>query len=363
MGNGGARRTVALSIGHSLHAYPNYLSYATNFGAGRPRLTGILRTRMWTGDRHRRWLALTSTRRDPENCFFLRTYNNKNSDYGIPCGGISEIQWDELQTPYTGTMIVSSSMVDGIGLRGAAMETRRVFKDLKAGREIRRQRSAGLSGNLRLESTGRRPTSATRAREVGDAGRAPGLRTGPAGSPLDPSRRRCPRQSCAALIMLLGQDDQARAGMQPGAHVNSQGSAVRTGADQVYGRLHRQERIEDLTTISEFPLSLAEIVLEIQRNAGRRFYPGARAAASAALVAVGRACRAAGRSRRGCVPDQVVRPGSGHLVAPESRRLDRPARCVSALRHPVAHPPPIVRGSPTAGDSKCCCRASMRGSG
>ncbi|MGO9073559.1 MAG: toprim domain-containing protein, partial [Terriglobales bacterium] len=66
----------------------------------------------------------------PANCFFLRTYNNKNSDYGIPCAGISEIQWDELETPYTGTMIVSSSMVDGVGVRGASAETRRIFKDL-----------------------------------------------------------------------------------------------------------------------------------------------------------------------------------------------------------------------------------------
>ncbi len=68
----------------------------------------------------------------PANCFFLRTYNNLNADYGIPCAGISEIQWDPLQTPYTGTMIVSSTRRGrGRSLRGVSVQTRRVFQDLK----------------------------------------------------------------------------------------------------------------------------------------------------------------------------------------------------------------------------------------
>ena len=114
----------------SLHAYPNYLSYSNELWGGP---AGTYR---YLANSDVDWGQAQKMARDyidkthPANCFFLRTYNNKNSDYGIPCGGLSELQWDDLQTPYKGTMIVSSSMVDGIGVRGAAVQTRRAFKDL-----------------------------------------------------------------------------------------------------------------------------------------------------------------------------------------------------------------------------------------
>ena len=127
----------------------------------------------------------------PENCFFLRTYNNKNSDYGIPCGGISEMQWDDLQTPYTGTMIVSSSMVDGIGLRGASIETRRVFKDLKPVAKLGGSALLVYQGTFDLS-----PLVAAQLLYPGKGGRRAGsasvLELAQQAAELDPAQRRCP---------------------------------------------------------------------------------------------------------------------------------------------------------------------------
>ena len=131
---GGQSRLVAailaFQIFTSLHAYPTISATATSFGADRVRRIVSSPTPMLTGAKPRRWLAITLRRRIHSNCFFLRTYNSENRDYGIPCGGISEIQSDPLQTPFTGTMIVSSTVVDGVGLGRMSVPVRRVFKDL-----------------------------------------------------------------------------------------------------------------------------------------------------------------------------------------------------------------------------------------
>jgi len=122
---------LAFHIVSSLRAYPNYLSYANEAWGGPSETYKYLANSDVDWGQAQKMAAAYIAKTHPTNCFFLRTYNNKNSDYGIPCQGISEIQWDQLQTPYTGTMIVSSSMVNGIGVRGASVQTRRAFSGLK----------------------------------------------------------------------------------------------------------------------------------------------------------------------------------------------------------------------------------------
>lgn len=122
---------LALQIATSLHAYPNYLSYSNELWGGPGETYRYLANSDDDWGQAQKMARAYIDKTHPANCYFLRTYTNKNIDYGIPCPGLSEIQWDPLPPSYTGTMIVSSSMVDGIGVRGAASETRRVFKDLK----------------------------------------------------------------------------------------------------------------------------------------------------------------------------------------------------------------------------------------
>jgi len=114
----------------SLHAFPNYLSYSNELWGGPGETYRYLANSDddW-GQAQKMARAYVETAH-PANCYFLRTYNNLNSDYDIPCQGMSEIQWDPLPMRYTGTMIVSSTMLDGIGVPQAAVPTSRLFKGM-----------------------------------------------------------------------------------------------------------------------------------------------------------------------------------------------------------------------------------------
>jgi hypothetical protein len=121
---------LAFHAGSSLRAYPNYLSYGNELWGGPAETYHYLANSDVDWGQAQKMVRDYVQKTHPANCFFLRTYNNKNTDYNIPCRGISELQWDQLDTPYTGTMIVSSSMVDGIGVRGASVQTYRTFSRL-----------------------------------------------------------------------------------------------------------------------------------------------------------------------------------------------------------------------------------------
>lgn len=169
----------------SLHAYPNYLSYSNELWGGPGETYKYLANSDVDWGQAQKMAAAYIAKTHPANCFFLRTYNNKNSDYGIPCGGISEIQWDQLETPYSGTMIVSSSMVDGIGVRGASVQTRRAFAGLKP--------TAKLGGSALLVYEGTIDVSPivaaqllVRARVIGDQNPEAALTLAQRASALDP---------------------------------------------------------------------------------------------------------------------------------------------------------------------------------
>lgn len=115
----------------SLHAFPNYLCYANEAWGGPGETYKYLANSDVDWGQAEKMARAYIDKTRPQNCFFLRTYTLKNSDYGIPCGGLTEIQWDPMETPYTGTMIISSTMVNGIGVRGASVQTRRSFSGLK----------------------------------------------------------------------------------------------------------------------------------------------------------------------------------------------------------------------------------------
>ena len=132
------RRRAMLALGallvlhsaSSLHAHPNYLSYANEAWGGPAEVYKYLPDSDVDWGQAQKMARAYIDKTHPENCFFLRTFINKNSDYGIRCGGVSDIQEDELQTPYTGTIIVGSSLMNGIGRYGD-LGTRRTFAGLK----------------------------------------------------------------------------------------------------------------------------------------------------------------------------------------------------------------------------------------
>jgi len=198
---------LLLHVASSLHAYPNYICYSNELWGGPVNTYRYLANSDTDWGQAQKMARAYIDKTHPKNCFFLRTYNNKNSDYGIPCGSISEIEWDDLQTPYTGTMIVSGSMVDGIGLRGAAVETHRVFKDLKP--------VAKLGGSALLVYQGTfdlRPIVAVQllyqARALGEQDERRTLALAQQAAELDPINGDAHAVMCGSYHA-LGQDDQA----------------------------------------------------------------------------------------------------------------------------------------------------------
>ena len=121
---------LAFHVGSSLHAYPNYLSYSNELWGGPSETYRYLANSDTDWGQAQKMARNYIAKTHPLNCFFLRTYHNLNSDYGIPCGGISEDQWDTVQTPFTGTMIISSTVFDGIGMPFVGAASHRIFKDL-----------------------------------------------------------------------------------------------------------------------------------------------------------------------------------------------------------------------------------------
>jgi 4-amino-4-deoxy-L-arabinose transferase-like glycosyltransferase len=192
----------------SLHAYPNYLSYANELWGGPGQAYRYLANSDVDWGQAQKMARDYIAKTHPANCFFLRTYNNKNRDYGIPCGGVSEIQWDKLETPFTGTLIVSASMVDGIGLRGASVQAHRTFAD--------KQPTAKLGGSALLVYEGTTDVSPIvaaqlilQAREIGNDDPQQALELGLKATALDPTSGDAHVITCGAYHA-LGYPEQAQ---------------------------------------------------------------------------------------------------------------------------------------------------------
>jgi hypothetical protein len=127
----GLAALLLFQVASSLHAYPNYLSYCNELWGGPAETYRYVSHSDVDWGQAQKMVSAYVEKTHPSNCFFMRAYSNLNSDYGIPCAGISEIQWDPLQTPFTGTLIAGSSAVNGIGIRGISPAIRRTLKDLK----------------------------------------------------------------------------------------------------------------------------------------------------------------------------------------------------------------------------------------
>jgi 4-amino-4-deoxy-L-arabinose transferase-like glycosyltransferase len=113
----------------SLHAFPNYISYGNELWGGPDNVYKYL------ADSNADWGQAQKMARSyvkatqPTSCFMIQTYHNHKRDYGIPCGSISESEHDIPPLPFTGTLIVSSSIVDGVVLHVGGVRAARIFRD------------------------------------------------------------------------------------------------------------------------------------------------------------------------------------------------------------------------------------------
>jgi hypothetical protein len=121
---------LLIHAGSSLHSFPNYLSY------GNEAWGGPANTYKYLADSNVDWGQAQKIAREyiararPEACFFLQAYNERSSDYGIPCGSITEMEDEIPPETFTGTLIVSSSVVDGILPFDGGVRAGRIFRHL-----------------------------------------------------------------------------------------------------------------------------------------------------------------------------------------------------------------------------------------
>jgi hypothetical protein len=191
----------------SLHAFPNYLSYANEAWGGPGQTYRYLSHSDVDWGQAQKFVRAYVDKTHPSNCFYIRSYNNLNNDYGISCRGISEIQWDQLESPFTGTLIAGVSAVNGVGFRGVSAEVHRALKDI--------QPTAKLGGSAVLVYEGTfnvGPITAIqllfRARQLGDEDPQKILELAQQASKLDPLNGDAHVVMCSSY-QLLGQTDKA----------------------------------------------------------------------------------------------------------------------------------------------------------
>jgi hypothetical protein len=120
---------LAWHVGSSLRAFPNYISYANEFFGGPANVYKYLADSNVDWGQAEKMAHDYLQARKPENCFFIRTFNRFNRDYGIPCGSISELEHQIPPRHFRGTLIVSSNVVAGIAPYVGGVRAGRVFQD------------------------------------------------------------------------------------------------------------------------------------------------------------------------------------------------------------------------------------------
>jgi len=124
---------IVLLLAHaasSLHTFPNYISYGNEFWGGPDNVYKYLADSNADWGQAQKMARSYIQRTQPESCFMIQAYLNSKRDYDIPCGSVSALDRDIPPLPFTGTLIVSSSVVDGLLQHVGGVRAARVFQDL-----------------------------------------------------------------------------------------------------------------------------------------------------------------------------------------------------------------------------------------
>jgi len=114
----------------SLHAFPNYISYGNELWGGSDKVYKYLADSNTDWGQAQKMARSYIQRMQPRSCFLIQAFNNEKSDYGIPCGSVSDLERDIPALPFTGTLIVSSNVADGVIPHAGGVRAGRVFREL-----------------------------------------------------------------------------------------------------------------------------------------------------------------------------------------------------------------------------------------
>lgn len=114
----------------SLHTFPNYISYGNELWGGPESVYKYLADSNTDWGQAQKLAGFYIKRTKPTSCFMIQAFNNSKRDYGIPCGSVSDLERDIPPLPFTGMLIVSSDIVDGVIPHAAGVRAARVFREL-----------------------------------------------------------------------------------------------------------------------------------------------------------------------------------------------------------------------------------------
>ncbi|MGC2324477.1 MAG: glycosyltransferase family 39 protein [Terriglobales bacterium] len=115
----------------SLHAFPNYISYGNELWGGPENAYKYVADSNTDWGQAQKLAASYLQQKKPASCFLIESFNNRKSDYGIPCATVSDLERDIPPLPFTGTLIASSNVVDGIIPHAAGVRAATIFRGLK----------------------------------------------------------------------------------------------------------------------------------------------------------------------------------------------------------------------------------------
>ena len=116
----------------SLHAFPNYISYANELWGGPSNVYKYLTDSNADWGQALKMAHAYVEEAKPASCLMIPTRRNANADYDVACpDAISELDRNVPISPYSGTLIVSSSVVDGIIFRSGGALGMRIFQGIE----------------------------------------------------------------------------------------------------------------------------------------------------------------------------------------------------------------------------------------
>jgi len=114
----------------SLHAFPNYISYGNELWGGPDNVYKYVTDSNTDWGQAQKMALSYINRMQPRSCFLIQSFNNEKRDYGIPCGSVSDLERDIPPLPFTGTLIVSSNVADGVIPHAGGVRAGRIFREL-----------------------------------------------------------------------------------------------------------------------------------------------------------------------------------------------------------------------------------------
>ena len=122
---------LILHCASSLHAFPNYIAYGNEFWGGPANTYRYLSDSNVDWGQSMKEAKRYLDRTKPKSCWVIHAYNDMDSDYGIPCGETSEFKMDEPPQHFSGTLIITTSALDGVLNYTGGMRTAEMFRNRK----------------------------------------------------------------------------------------------------------------------------------------------------------------------------------------------------------------------------------------